>query len=126
MKFVWHMTEENWKNMMHDLEASKYDDLSDNYGFYGQMFAGDYCVEFIALTDWENGEEVGHFSYTEIYQLFVDDMFDTDENGNQYILTDYHINTPDNAKNFDEFKKLCEKEFVSIIGTESVKSTRKM
>ena len=118
MKFIWKMTEENWKNLMHDMNASTYDELSNNYDFYGQMYVGDYCVEFIVA---DGDDEM--FAFTNVYQLFVDTGYSYIMTGNKYTttkeipydLTSGYIDVP-KANSFEEFKKLCEKEFVSKIG----------
>ena len=46
MEFIWKMTEENWKNMVNDSYTNIYEELSDDFGFYGQLYVGDYCIEF--------------------------------------------------------------------------------
>lgn len=119
MKFIWEMTEENWKNMMHDMNASGNDELSKDYDFYGQMYVGDYCVEFIIA----DGSEDGYYAFTNIYQLFIDNGYGylmtnnkyTTTNKTPYDLISGYIDVP-KANDFKEFKKLCEKEFISEIG----------
>lgn len=104
MKFIWRMTEENWKNMMHDMDINNYNNWSKDYDFYGQMFVGDYCIEF---------KVVESDAFTEIYQLFIDNKYAT-INEIPYDLIDAQINIP-KANNFQEFKTLCEKDFISKI-----------
>jgi len=112
MEFIWRMTEENWKNLEHDRAASINDELSDDYDFYGQMYVGDYCVEFIASND---GNAM--LLFTNVYQLFVDDDYSYTKDGVPYSLIDGCIYVP-KAKSFEEFKALCEREFIINIGTE--------
>lgn len=112
MEFIWVMTEDNWKNMLHDTRTSIYDDLSINYNFYGQMYCGDYCVEFVA----DDAGSDGIINFTNIYQLFIDDGYGIEKNGNPYSLIDSYIDIPI-ANTFEEFKELCEIEFTDGIGT---------
>jgi hypothetical protein len=117
MEFIWDMTEENWNNLMHDINTKYFDELSDDYDFYGQMYIGDYCIEFIT-TD-VGIDEFGRdkfMSFTNIYQLFVDDGYGEDKNGNPYTLTDLYIDVPE-TDTFEEFKNLCERRFTAGIST---------
>lgn len=104
MKFIWNMTEKNWKNMMHDMDINNYNNWSKDYDFYGQMFVGDYCIEF---------KVVESDAFTEIYQLFIDNKYAT-INEIPYDLIDAQIDIP-KANNFQEFKTFCEKDFISKI-----------
>ena len=104
MKFIWRMTEENWKNMIHDMDINNYNNWSKDYDFYGQMFVGDYCIEFKVIES---------DAFTEIYQLFVDGKYAT-INEIPYDLIDAQIDIP-KANSFEEFKTLCEKDFISKI-----------
>ena len=113
MEFIWNMTEDNWKNMEHDRNVSSHYDLSDNYDFYGQMYVGDYCVEFIV----SDSNKDTMFAFTNVYQLFVDGDYAYTNEGIPYSLINGYIYVP-KAKTFDEFKALCEREFVYNIGTE--------
>ena len=112
MEFIWRMTEDKWKNMLHDTRISIYGVPSKDYNFYGQMYCGDYCVEF--FTD-DAGSD-GMINFTRIFQLFVDDGYGVEKNGNPYSLTDLYIDIPI-ANTFEEFKELCEIEFTDGIGT---------
>ena len=112
MEFIWRMTEDKWKNMLHDTRISIYGVPSKDYNFYGQMYCGDYCVEF--FTD-DAGSD-GMINFTNIYQLFIDDGYGVEKNGNPYSLTDLCIDIPI-ANTFEEFKELCEIEFTDGIGT---------
>lgn len=113
MDFIWKMTEKNWENMENDRSASSYEKLSEDYDFYGQMYVGDYCVEFIV----SNGDNGTMFAFTNVYQLFVDDDYSYTEDSVPYSLINGCICVP-KAKNFNEFKTLCEKDFIYNIGTE--------
>ena len=112
MEFIWTMTVDTWKNMLHDTRSSIYDDLSINYNFYGQMYCGDYCVEFVA----DDAGSDGIINFTNIYQLFIDDGYGYEKDGTPYGLTDFYIDVP-KANSFDSFKNLCEREFAAGIGT---------
>lgn len=112
MEFIWRMTEDKWKNMLHDTRISIYGVPSKDYNFYGQMYCEDYCVEF--FTD-DAGSD-GMINFTNIYQLFIDDGYGVEKNGNPYSLTDLCIDIPI-ANTFEEFKELCEIEFTDGIGT---------
>lgn len=116
MEFIWKMTEENWKNMMHDTlinknSIKKYDDLSDDYNFYGQMFVGDYCVEFLV----EDFEEDGFLAFTNFYQLYIDNGYGITSDGIPYELINDCFKIP-KTDNFIDFKYQCEKEFLKGIG----------
>ena len=91
MEFIWRMTEDKWKNMLHDTRISIYGVPSKDYNFYGQMYCGDYCVEF--FTD-DAGSD-GMINFTRIFQLFVDDGYGVEKNGNPYSLTDLYIEFTD-------------------------------
>ena len=114
MKFIWKMTEENWKNIMHDADVNNYGKWSKDYDFYGQMYVGDYCIEFKVV----EGD-----AFTEIYRLFIDNNYAYEMTGNRYTTIDgtpydligAQIDIP-KANSFEEFKKLCEEEFISNIG----------
>jgi len=113
MEFIWKMTEENWKNMKHDMNINNYNNWSKDYDFYGQMFVGDYCIEFKVV----EGD-----AFTEIYQLFIDNNYAYEMTGNRYTTIDgtpydlvsAQIDIP-KADNFEGFKILCEKDFISKI-----------
>ena len=108
MKFIWEMTEENWKNMMQAIESEDF-----NGDFYGAMYVGDYCIEFMVI---------GNDSWTDIYRLFIDNNYAYEMTGNRYTTIDgtpydligAQIDIP-KANSFEEFKKLCEEEFISEI-----------
>lgn len=112
MKFIWKMTEENWKNLMHDANVNDYDKLSKDYNFYGQLYIGDYCVEFVA----DDAGNDGIIIFTNIYQLHIDDGYGYEKDGTPYSLTDLYIDIPI-ANSFESFKDLCEREFAAGIGT---------
>lgn len=112
MEFIWKMTEENWKNMVNDSYTDIYEELSDDFGFYGQLYVGDYCIEFHFDYFGESLDK----AYTYIYQLFVDDGYGYEVDGTPYSLTDFYIDVP-NANSFDSFKNICEREFAAGIGT---------
>lgn len=109
MKFIWKMTEENWKNMMQAIELEDF-----NGDFYGAIYVGDYCIEFMVI---------GNDSWTDIYRLFIDNNYAYEMTGNRYTTIDgipydligAQIDIP-KANSFEKFKKLCEKEFISKIG----------
>lgn len=111
MEFIWKMTEENWKNMMHDANVNDYDELSKDYNFYGQLYIGDYCIEFVA----DDAGKDGILMFTNIYQLFIDDGYGEDKNGIPYSLTDLYIDIP-KANKFEDFKNLCERQFAAGVG----------
>ena len=111
MEFIWKMTEENWKNMMHDINVNDYRELSNDYNFYGQLYIGDYCIEFVA----DDAGKDGILMFTNIYQLYVDDGYE-EQDGIPYSLIDAYIDIP-KANNFEEFKKICEQEVVENIGS---------
>lgn len=111
MEFIWNMTEANWKNLMHDMNERIYDKLLG--GFYGQLFVGDYCIEFLVLDD--DDYEVRKNGWTNVYQLYVDDGYG-EQDGIPYSLIDAYIDIP-KANNFEEFKKICEQEVVENIGS---------
>ena len=112
MEFIWKMTEENWINMVNDANTNIYEELSDDFSFYGQLYVGDYCIEF----QLENFGESLDKAYTYIYQLFVDDAYGYEVDGTPYSLTDFYIEVP-KANSFESFKNLCEREFAAGIGT---------
>ncbi len=111
MEFIWKMTEENWKNMMHDANVNDCDELSDDYNFYGQMFVGDYCVEFLV----EDFEEDGFLIFTNFYQLYINNGYGITPDGIPYELIDDYFKIP-KTNNFIDFKYQCEKEFLKGIG----------
>lgn len=111
MEFIWNMTEKNWKNLMHDANVNNYDKLSKDYNFYGQLYIGDYCIEFVA----DDAGKDGILMFTNIYQLYVDDGYG-EQDGIPYSLIDAYIDIP-KANNFEEFKKICEQEVVENIGS---------
>ncbi len=113
MEFIWNMTEENWKNLMHDMEERDYNKLSSDFDYYGRAIVGDYCIEFIVLND--DDYEVRKNGWTNVYQLYVDDGYG-EQDGIPYSLIDAYIDIP-KANNFEEFKEICEQEVVENIGS---------
>ena len=100
MEFIWKMTEENWINMVNDSNTNIYEELSNDFSFYGQLYVGDYCIEF----QLENFGESLTYGY------------EVDGTPYRYSLTDFYIDVP-NANSFDSFKNICEREFAAGIGT---------
>ena len=106
MNFIWKMQESEWKRFMFDMSNNNY----DGNNFYGQMYCGDFCVEF--LTDYINDNEIIGFVY--IYQLYVDTGYGEDKNGIPYDLTDEYFVIPI-TNTFEEFRRECENAFKDLV-----------
>lgn len=114
MNFKWEMTEENWRNYMHDnnlLEDETGEPSKDwKEGIYGQCFIGNLCAEFVHSldnSDW--------YAYTNVYALGIDDEYAATKSGVPYALLDDGPVVPMGCHSFDEFQQHFESNFIEYI-----------
>lgn len=112
MNFKWEMTEENWRNYMHDnnlLEDETGEPSKDwKEGIYGQCFVGNLCAEFVHSL---------RYAFVNVYAYGVDDEYSETASGVPYALIDdkcYPV-VPMQCVSFDDFKKAFEASFTAEI-----------
>ena len=111
MKFVWHMTEENWKNFMNDKNMKN--KTSCDGGFYGNCYVGYLCADILHTLD-----DSDWYAYSNMFGLGIDDGYGETLKGNiPYSLLDSYVEVPLNCNSFENFKKCFEKRFEKCINS---------
>ena len=109
MKFVWHMTERDWENFIHDSNIENETDFGG--GFYGNCYVGYLCADVLHTLD-----QSDWYAYSNMFGLGIDDGYGETLKGNiPYSLLDSYVEVPVDCNSFEEFKKCFEKNFEECI-----------
>lgn len=110
IKFVWTMTEENYSNMLNDLNNAT-SLKSQDYDVYGNCMTGNLCADIQLFED-----ENQMYSWVNIFQLHKNTGYGYTSNETPYDLLDVAFSIEGIlGLPFESFKSKFEENFVDFI-----------